>query len=130
MASNLRVLASNVDGNWGHYIPNTGAIDTANELASATSIYFPPGATGVAPTESQMFFSTDLSGWTGKSNWIIQLTGDFNSQRVSVFVGRPTGVEEEIITGAAAALTWGGGTSISITAGTPEGFRRSALLLV
>jgi hypothetical protein len=120
MASNLRVLVSNVDGNWGHYIPNTGAVDTANELTGAGSVYFPPGSSkGTPPTESDMFFSTDLSGWTSKSNWIIQLTGNFNSQTVSVHVGRPTGVEETIIVGAGAALAWGGGSSIDLTAGSP-----------
>ena len=118
MASNLRVLVSNVDGNWGHYNYNTGAVDAANELTGAGNVYFPPGASkGTKPVESELFFSTDFSAWTSKSNWMIQLAGNFNSQTVSVHIGRPTGVEETIIIGAGAALTWGGGTAIDIAGG-------------
>ena len=120
MASNLRVLVSNIDGSWGHYDygADPPALNTDNELTGAGSIYFPPGASkGTPPVESEMFFSTELSGWTSKSNWIIQLTGNFNGQRVSVHIGRPTGVEETIIVGADGALTWGGGTSIDIAGG-------------
>jgi len=133
MASNLRVLVSNIDGNWGHWdysqasgppTPTDGVLTTANVLSGNVSIYFPPGATNTAPTESQMFFSTDYAGWTSKSNWMIQLravpggTG-FNSQTVNVYVGRPTGIEELIISRAGDDLTWGGGTSIDLGAGTP-----------
>jgi hypothetical protein len=130
MASNLRALVSNIDGNWGHWDYSQasatvdGVLTTANVLSGNTNIYFPPGATNTAPTESQMFFSTDFAGWTSKSNWMIQLqatpdTTGFNSQTVNIYVGRPSGVEELIISRAGADLTWGGGSSIDLGAGTP-----------
>ena len=133
MASNLRALVSNIDGNWGHWdysqaSPGPPAVDgvlnTANVLSGNVSIYFPPGAANVAPTESQMFFSTDYAGWPSKSNWMIQLqatpdTTGFNGQTVNVYAGRPSGVEELIISRANGNLTWGGGSSIDLGAGTP-----------
>ena len=130
MASNLRALVSNIDGSWGHWDysqassgppPVDGVLNTDNALTAAGSIYFPPGASkGTKPVESEMFFSTELSGWTSKSNWMIQLDGTFNSQNVSVFVGRPTGIEEEIITAAPRNITWGGGSSIDLSGSAAE----------
>tara|TARA_R100000808_G_scaffold25081_1_gene61499 strand:+ start:8881 stop:9372 length:492 start_codon:yes stop_codon:yes gene_type:complete len=107
-----RVLVSNLgDGNWGD--------GTENNLntAAGTSVYFPPGAAkGTQPTADECFFGNlDYIGWNSKTNWMVQVddaTGaapyGWNGSRVSVYVGRPSGVEELIVASAAADFTFGG----------------------
>lgn len=122
MASNLRVLVSNIDGNWGYwdYSAVPPALDTENQLTGSANVYFPPGSSkGVVPKESEMFFSTDYSSWTSKSNWIIQLNGNFGTGEVDVYVGRPTGIEELVLKGVGENFSWGGCSSIDFTAPTP-----------
>tara|TARA_R100001594_G_scaffold78128_2_gene112664 strand:- start:1072 stop:1599 length:528 start_codon:yes stop_codon:yes gene_type:complete len=126
MASNLRVLVSNMDGNWGHWNYDTGALDTKNLLRQALdgeSAYFPPGGVSGAgaplpPDASQMFFSSvDYAGWNSKSNWIFQVAGTWDGATITVSVGRPTGVEEVVATRITSDFTWGGCSSIDATTG-------------
>jgi len=112
MSSNhQRVLVSNLgDGNWGDSTENN--LDTAAQ----TSVYFPPGAAkGTQPTQAECFFgSIDYIGWNSKTNWMVQVDDaagapyGWNGSRVSVYIGRPTGVEELVVAAAAADFTFGG----------------------
>jgi hypothetical protein len=121
MASNLRVLVSNMDGNWGHWDNNTDALNTANNLTGNGSIYFPPGSAklNTQPTKEYMFFaSEDYIGWNSKSNWMIQISGDWDGAKMAVSVGRPTGIEDVILSDIDANFAWGGGSSGDMSGGS------------
>lgn len=115
MASNLRVLVSNMDGNWGHWDYNTDSLNNDNQATADGNYYFPPGTGSAAPTETQMFFAGDYAAWTSKSNWLFQVDGTFGGGRVDVVVGRPTGIEETVVTNITTNTTWGGCSSFDGT---------------
>tara|TARA_A100001515_G_scaffold135810_1_gene126978 strand:- start:450 stop:941 length:492 start_codon:yes stop_codon:yes gene_type:complete len=107
MASNLRALVSNLgDGNWG--IVGTANADDNKIDATNRVIYFPPGsAKGVAPSAGTHSLapgslSGNLTGWTSKTQWMVQVVtanlGTGGTPDVKVYVGRPTGVEELVLT--------------------------------
>ena len=112
MASNIRALVSNLgDGNWGVTgapSANFNFLDATAATSVSKSIYFPPGsAKSVAPLPgdsemSPLASSVDLTGWTSKTQWMVQVvTTDMGTgggtPTLTVSVVRPTGVEEVIV---------------------------------
>tara|TARA_R110002012_G_scaffold193259_1_gene360900 strand:- start:318 stop:854 length:537 start_codon:yes stop_codon:yes gene_type:complete len=113
-----RVLVSNLgDGNW--VAPDNSLLGA--ELATARTIYFPPGAakgtapvpggSGIGPMTQQLGFV----GWSAKTHFIVQVraaaaanygTGTFNANfpAASIVVNavRPTGVKEQLMVSTAA----------------------------
>ena len=103
--TNNRALVSNLgDGNWGAGTGTENKIDAANQ-----TIYFPPGLTkGAIPLsgtngvhDAPGARSTDLVGWTSKTQWMVQLEvanlGTGGSPVCKVYAVRPTLIEEEVL---------------------------------
>jgi hypothetical protein len=106
MASNIRVLVSNLgDGNWG-----AGA-DTSNVTTSNETIFFPRNSN--ASASFRFAGNEDYIGWASKTNWLIQVDnrGGGNAT-IQVLGHRPSGVTEELVAatvlGASVSLSQGG----------------------
>ena len=117
MASNIRALVSNLgDGNWGvtgATSANSNLLDATAATSGSKSVFFPPalnadgsenksvaplpGASSMSPLAS----SASLTGWTAKTQWMIQVVtanmGTGGTPTITVSVVRPTGVEEVIV---------------------------------
>ena len=99
--SGRTLVSSRGDGNWS----------TGNTLtAASTNVYFPPGTGTNAPDSTQdLTNNIDYAGWENKSNWIAQAKVDSGAvgsdAAISIYVTRPTGVEELIQTAVTINLT-------------------------